>query len=189
MCNRGTRAFARTGRHRVLSVWIVVGWLAAASSAMATPPHDTTPAPVRPVAALSNGDQGGQAIDAKTGKKAEPQKPLAVKETLSAVGDIARDLNELKTIDKRLAGLEKSVAGIDASLVPVGEALRPERFRGMVTVASDHAYERGKALILFATACMAGLLVLGALLLRWSLSPRLAPRPAAPSPSSPKEPT
>jgi hypothetical protein len=51
--------------------------------------------------------------------------------------------------------MEESVAGINASLAPVGELARPRALG---------------SLILLATACVAGLLVLHAALRRWSRS-------------------
>ena len=87
---------------------------------------------------------------------AEPDSPSAspsFKETLAAVGQISR---ELKSIDERLGKLEQSVAGVNASLEPVGGLAQPATLR---------------SLILLATACGAGLIVLGAVLRRWSQSP------------------
>jgi len=86
----------------------------------------------------------------------EPADPAtrspSIKETLAAVGQIS---HELKRIDERLGKMEESVAGINGSLAPVGDLARP---RVLVS------------LILLATACVAGLLVLHAALRRWSHS-------------------
>jgi hypothetical protein len=85
---------------------------------------------------------------------AKPVEPAAhmpsIKETLTAVNQIA---HELKLIDARLGKLEQSLAGVDASLKPVGAIAQPAALR---------------ELILLAAACGAGLLVLHALLRRWS---------------------
>jgi hypothetical protein len=74
----------------------------------------------------------------------------SIKETLTAVNQIA---HELKLIDARLGKLEQSLAGVDASLKPVGAIAEPAALR---------------QLILLAEACGAGLIVLHALLRRWS---------------------
>lgn len=86
---------------------------------------------------------------------AEPADPAAhtpsIKETLAAVGQIS---HELKLIDGRLGKLEQSLGSIDTSLKPVGSIAQPDVLR---------------ELILLATACGAGLIVLHALLRRWVL--------------------
>jgi hypothetical protein len=85
---------------------------------------------------------------------AKPAEPAAhtpsIKETLTAVNQIS---HELKLIDARLGKLEQSLAGVDASLKPVGAIAQPTALR---------------ELILLAAACGAGLIVLHALLRRWS---------------------
>ena len=78
----------------------------------------------------------------------------SVKETMAAVGQIS---HELKLIEARLGKIEGSIASVDASLAPVGALAQPGTLRG---------------LILLATACAAGLIVLHALLRRWSAPPR-----------------
>jgi len=89
---------------------------------------------------------------------AEPAVPEAhtpsVKETMAAVGQIS---HELKLIEARLGKIETSVAGVNASLAPVGVLAQPGALR---------------ELILMATACGAGLIVLHAALRRWRSSPR-----------------
>lgn len=85
---------------------------------------------------------------------AVPPAPAAhapsIKETLAAVSQIA---HELKPIDARLGKLGQSLAGVDASLKPVGAIVQPAALR---------------ELILRVAACGAGLIVLHALLRRWS---------------------
>jgi len=85
---------------------------------------------------------------------AQPAEPAvhtpSIKETLTAVSQIS---HELKQIDGRLGKLEQSLASVDASLKPVGAIVQPDALR---------------ELILLATACGAGLIVLHALLRRWS---------------------
>jgi Flp pilus assembly protein TadB len=79
----------------------------------------------------------------------------SIAETLTAVHQISR---ELKLIEERLGKVEQSLASVDASLKPVGTLLKPAELRG---------------LILLATACAAGLIVLHAALRRWTArSPR-----------------
>ena len=112
-------------------------------------------------------------------KKSEP-KPPTLKETMSAVGEISRELKGIEAMERRLATIEKNVAGIDASLVPVGNALKPEGLRQLADLVVDTAYERAKNILMLVTAFGALLIVFGAVMLRWSLSGRRA----APSPPS-----
>jgi len=93
------------------------------------------------------------AATATAAPQAEPagQTP-SVAETLTAVRQISR---ELKLIEERLGRLEQSVAGVDASLRPVGALAQPATVRD---------------LILLATACGAGLILLHAVLRWWSAS-------------------
>ena len=127
-------------------------------------------------ASKSSGDTGGK----KSGSgpqgqpAAEPARAPTLKETMAQVGRIAE---ELKQIDGRLQHLEKSVAGIDKSLLPVGNALKPETIREIVNEAGDVALDRARSLILLAVACLAALMVLYAILRRWIFpAPRAAER-------------
>ena len=115
--------------------------------------------------------------------KSPPPKEPTLRETMSAVGQIARDLRDIDAIEKRLATIEKSVAGIDASLVPVGNALRPEGLRLIADLVIDTAYERAKNILMLVTAFGALLIAFGAVMLRWSLSGRRAAplHPSTPS--------
>ena len=90
-----------------------------------------------------------------------------VTETMASVGQIA---HELKQIDARLQSVEKSLASIDKSLAPIGAAIKPDGINIIVTRASETAYERVKSLILLATACLAGLIALHAVLRRWTVA-------------------
>ena len=91
---------------------------------------------------------------AATSMAAEPTGPVphapSVKETMAAVGQISY---ELKLIEARLGKIETAVAGVNASLAPVGLLAQPGALRD---------------LILLATACGAGLIVLHAALRRLS---------------------
>ena len=125
---------------------------------------------------------GGDKAEAKEA----PKKPApTLKETMSAVAEISRDLRNIDAIERRLATIEKSVAGIDASLVPVGNALRPEGLRQLADLVVDTAYERAKRVLLLLTACAAVLIAFAAMMLRWSLSGRrvLPPSPASTNPT------
>jgi hypothetical protein len=123
---------------------------------------------------------GSKEPEAKAEPKQPPPKEPTLKETMSAVGQIAKDLKEIDAIEKRLATIEKHVAGIDASLVPVGNALKPEGLRQLADLVVDMAYERAKNILMLVTAFGALLIAFGAVMLRWSLSGRRA-APLSPS--------
>jgi hypothetical protein len=107
--------------------------------------------------------RGSAAAGSTPAAAATPPTPT-IHDTLVAVRQIA---HELKAIDERLGALEKSVGGINASLAPVGAVAQPEKLKETLDLAGDIAWERGRALILLATACVGGLLVLHAVLRRW----------------------
>jgi hypothetical protein len=115
-----------------------------------------------------------QEPEAKVEPKQPPPREPTIKETMSAVGQIAKDLKSIDAIEKRLATIEKNIAGIDASLVPVGNALKPEGLRQLADLVVDVAYERAKNILILVTAFGALLIAFGAVLLRWSLSGRRA---------------
>ena len=128
---------------------------------------------------------GGNDPEPKAESKQPPRKEPTLKETMSAVGQIARDLKDIEAIEKRLATIEKHVAGIDASLVPVGNALKPEGLRQLADLVVDVAYERAKNILLLVTAFGAVLIAFAAVMLRWALSGRPAALPSSSTP--PKE--
>ncbi len=96
---------------------------------------------------------------AGSAQAAAGQPAPTIQDTLIAIRQIA---HELKAVDGRLGALEKSVAGIDASLVSVGAVAQPEKVRETINLAGDVAWERGRALILLASACIGALIVLHA---------------------------
>jgi len=107
--------------------------------------------------------RGSAAAGSTPAAAATPPTPT-IHDTLIAVRQIA---HELKAIDERLGALERSVGGINASLAPLGAVAQPEKLKETLNLAGDVAWERGRALILLATACVGGLLVLHAVLRRW----------------------
>lgn len=123
------------------------------------------------------------------GDKAEAGKPEAkapsLKETMSAVAEISRELKGIEAIEKRLATIEKNVAGIDASLVPVGNALKPEGLRLIADLVIDTAYERAKNILMLVTAFAAVLIAFAAVMLRWALAARPAVPPPVPAAKEP----
>ncbi|RPH43436.1 MAG: hypothetical protein EHM87_13785 [Burkholderiales bacterium] len=123
-----------------------------------------------------------------------PKPAPSLTEALISVGDLS---HELKLIDRRLVGLEhalasleksvggiggslasleKSVGSIDGTLAPVGALVRPEGLRAaldpIVDSTLDRAFDRARGLLLLATACAAGLIVLHALMRRWTARPQ-----------------
>ena len=132
-------------------------------------------------ASLFGGDKGeAKQEGAKPAAKPAP----TLKETMSAVGEIAKDLKGIEAIEQRLATIEKNVAGIDASLVPVGNALKPEGLRGLADLVIDTAYQRALNILMLVTAFGAVLIAFGAVMLRWALAAR---KPVLPSPSTPSQ--
>ena len=100
------------------------------------------------------------------GKAGGPPADTSSTGLLGSANEIAR---ELKDIDTRLIVIEKSVAGINGSLAPVGAITQPQRVTALLHEAGDMALDRARTLILIAFACAAVLVVLLAVMLRWSL--------------------
>jgi hypothetical protein len=116
------------------------------------------------VVALSVACMLGQPGFTAEAPQAAAPKPANLKDAMGGVVDLAA---EVRLIEKRLTSLEQSVKGIDQSLAPVGALTRPDGMRLLLQEAGDLAYDRGRALILFAMACVGVLMVLAALLWRW----------------------
>lgn len=124
--------------------------------------------PRRLVSAIRRAFLVGLACFAVIGAPALAAAPASISEAMGAIAQIAR---ELRVIDARLGKIEGSIGGldkslgdidrtlqrVDASLAPVGALAQPDALRNLV---------------LLVTACAAGLIVLHAVLRRWSNRPR-----------------
>jgi hypothetical protein len=120
------------------------------------------------------------AAEAPSGSRAEDKPKPTIKSAMADVGDISV---EVARIEKRLVSIDQSVAEINASLkhmesldkslAPVGELTRPEGLNSLIDRVSDTAFSRGVWLILIASACAAGLIILLAYMLRWTFSKQL----------------
>ncbi len=150
------RASARRGKRAAVLLAVVtafaIPWVAAPTPAGAAMPWSSSDPPKAAASA------------------ARPTPSLT--DALVSVGDLS---HELKLIDRRLVGIEqtltpigKAVVGIDASLGPVGDLAKPDGLRAAVDPIVDRVFERARGLILLATGCMAGLIVLHALMRRWT---------------------
>ena len=150
------RASARRGKRAAVLLGgasaFAIPWVAAPTPAGAAMPWESSDPPKAPSSA------------------AKPAPSLT--EALVSVGDLS---HELKLIDRRLVGIEhtltpigKAVVGIDASLGPVGDLAKPDGLRAAVDPIVDRVFERARGLILLATGCAAGLIVLHALMRRWT---------------------
>lgn len=115
-------------------------------------------------AAAAPADAQTRAAAPAVSSTATAQQAPTINDTLLAVRQIAL---ELKAVDERLGVLDKSVSGMNASLSSVAVAAQPAQIKETLNLAGDIAWERGRALILLGTACIAGLMLLHALLRRW----------------------
>jgi hypothetical protein len=100
----------------------------------------------------------------------EPKQP-SMTDSFAAAREIA---NEVRQIEKRMAAVEVAVEGMNASLKPVGALAQPEAISKLTHDAVDQAMNRLTWLLLIATACLAGLMVLGTLC--WSWAGKLRPK-------------
>jgi hypothetical protein len=128
-------------------------------------------------ACLFGGALGAAPAEAPSGSRAEDKPKPTIKSAMAGVGDISV---EVARIEKRLVSIDQSVAeinaslkhmeGLDKSLVPVAELTKPSGLSALIDQVSDAAFSRGVLLVLIASACAAGLIILLAYMLRWSFS-------------------
>lgn len=100
---------------------------------------------------------------------AEPRS-ASIGEAITSVADLPSQMvvldKRVEELSKRVDELAKSVAAVNQTLAPVGALARPEGLKPVVEGALDAAFWKAVALIVLATACGAGLVVLHAVLQR-----------------------
>ena len=103
--------------------------------------------------------------------KAEPAKgggfASSIKEIADEVGEIEKRLVSIDKSVQSVKGIEKSVDELNVSLAQIAAVLKDERLGEMEKSAGDVILVRCAILIVFATACAAGLIVLQARLRNW----------------------
>lgn len=101
----------------------------------------------------------------------DPAKPT-IRKTMENIGTMSEELrlvekrlealeSSVAGLDKSVAGIDKSVASLDATLKPAAELLKPGGIQALAKGVGEMAFEQVRGLILLATGCAAGLIVLG----------------------------
>ena len=80
-------------------------------------------------------------------------------------------LRQLAAVETSIRNLDHSVTGLGGQVEQLGLNTHPNALRVFADETGGHLWVHGRSLILLASGCMAGLLVLHALLRRWSNRP------------------
>jgi len=80
----------------------------------------------------------------------------------------AAALRELAAVETSIRNLDRSVTGLGTQVEQLGLNTHPSALQGVADDAGRHVWSHGSALILLASGCVAGLMVLRAILCRWS---------------------
>lgn len=100
----------------------------------------------------------------------DPNKPT-IRKTMENIGTMSQELRLVEKrlealegsvagLDKSLAGIDKSVASLDATVKPAAALLKPEGLQALARGVGEMAFEQVRGLIVLATACAAGLILL-----------------------------
>jgi hypothetical protein len=88
-----------------------------------------------------------------------------------ALEKAAAALRELAAVETSIRTLDRSVTELGTQVDRLGRNTHPSALQGVADDAGRHVWSHGSALILLASGCMACLLVLRAILHRWSNRP------------------
>lgn len=100
---------------------------------------------------------------------AEPPQPKSASlgDAITSVADLPAQMvvldRRVEELSKRVDELSKSVAAVNQTLAPVGALAKPEGLKPAVEAVLDAAFAKAVALLLVATACGAGLMILSRL--------------------------
>jgi uncharacterized membrane protein YdfJ with MMPL/SSD domain len=97
-------------------------------------------------------------------------KQPVLKETLAEVEQAGQ---QIKALEGSVTALEKSITTLGNHLPPLAAAVHPDALRQLADHTGGVASFQVRSMILLAVACAAALLVLHALLRRWSHKPQL----------------
>lgn len=100
----------------------------------------------------------------------DPNKPT-IRKTMENIGTMSQELRLVEKrlealegsvagLDKSVAGIDKSVASLDTTLKPAAALLKPEGLQALARGVGEMAFEQVRGLIVLATACAAGLILL-----------------------------
>ena len=87
----------------------------------------------------------------------------------AALSQLEQSGQQVKTLLDTVQSLDRQVAGLTHQLSDLTAVAKPESIRSITTQAASGVLSMGRSFILLVTACLAGLLVLGSLLLRWAV--------------------
>lgn len=162
----GERALSLLGRMPRLAEWHAE---AAAANVLTQPALAETLDSVRQLGQLHELlPQQIQVLDARLAALPKELTQSAAPEIQKALGQVQGAVSQLEHMQGTLEGVDKSLALIGAQLNQLNDTTRPDELRQFADQAADRATKEGRSLILLATLCGAGLLLLQSLLRRKS---------------------